>query len=55
MQDAPKTEAQAAADAILAEYGPPTSDKTMRQMLAVAYSRGALKAATEAAEAVKSA
>jgi hypothetical protein len=46
------TEAQAAADALLAEYDLVVSPTT-RRLLAVAYSRGALAAATEAVEAVK--
>jgi hypothetical protein len=55
MTDAPKTEAQAVASLLIEMYGEPKTPEGLLRLLAVAYTRGALTAATEAAEAVKSA
>jgi hypothetical protein len=49
-QDAPKTEAQAAADAIIAANGEPKSPEALRAMLALAYTQGASAGITEAAD-----
>lgn len=54
MESTTKTEAQEAVDALLSEYDIAAS-ATVRRLLAVAYTRGALAAAAEALEAVKSA
>jgi hypothetical protein len=53
MQDEHTTEAQAAAAALIAQFGEPKSPDTLRGMLALAYAVGAKTAATEAAEAVR--
>ena len=53
MTASPKTTAEVSAEDLLTIYGEPQSRGALIAMLALAYSRGALAAATEAAEAVK--